>query len=106
MQVKLDKCEKIIDVLNIVLIRQKIEMEVIQVFSFFIKVKVILEYLSKSVIFNCILMMPYSQFDPGKENLWYHSNFAVELIFETQYDCLVSTGHCEDLFIKPLVSVE
>lgn len=28
MQVKLDKCEKIIDVLNIVLIRQKIEMEV------------------------------------------------------------------------------
>jgi len=37
MQVKLDKCEKIIDVLNIVLIRQKIEMEVIQCLSYFIK---------------------------------------------------------------------
>jgi hypothetical protein len=37
MQVKLDSCEKIIDVLNIVLIRQKIEMEVIQCFSFCIK---------------------------------------------------------------------
>lgn len=37
MQVQLDKCEKIIDVLNLVLIRQKIEMEVIQCFSFCIK---------------------------------------------------------------------
>jgi hypothetical protein len=37
MQVILDNCEKIIDVLNIVLIRQKIEMEVIQCFSFCIK---------------------------------------------------------------------
>lgn len=38
MQVKLDSCEKIIDVLNLVLIRQKIEMEVIQCFSFCIEV--------------------------------------------------------------------
>lgn len=37
MQVKLDNCEKFIDVLNIVLIRQKIEMEVIQCFLFCIK---------------------------------------------------------------------
>ena len=37
MQVELDKCEKIIDVLNIVLIRQKIEMEVIQCFLFCFK---------------------------------------------------------------------
>lgn len=36
-QAKLDSCEKIIDVLNIVLIRQKIEMEVIQCFSFCFK---------------------------------------------------------------------
>jgi hypothetical protein len=38
MQGELDKCEKIIDVLNIILIRQKIEMEVIQCFLFCIKV--------------------------------------------------------------------
>ena len=36
-QVELDKCERIIDVLNIVLIRQKIEMEVFQCLSFCIK---------------------------------------------------------------------
>lgn len=65
MQVKLDMCEKIIDVLNIILIRQKIEMEVIQCFVCYLKkytflVKVTSEYLSKSVIFNCILMKPYS----------------------------------------------
>ena len=67
--------------------------------------KATLEYLSKSEIFNYILMKPYSEFDPGKEKL-YHSNFAMEIIFETQYDCLISTGHCEDLLIKPVVSVE
>jgi hypothetical protein len=36
-QGKLDSCEKIIDVFNIVLIRQKIEMEVIHCFSFCFK---------------------------------------------------------------------
>jgi hypothetical protein len=79
-QAKLDSCEQILDVLNIVLIRQKVEMEVSECFSF------------------CFKEIYYK--------LWYQSNLAMEIMVETRYDCLVATGQCEDLLIKPLVSVE
>lgn len=60
----LDHCERHIDVFNIVLIRQKIEMEVIQCFSFCFKEVYMLNESSiriftKSVILNCILTKPY-----------------------------------------------